>query len=212
MKLLTSVILLSISLGLVAKSTMSYRERKKQLDGKITLVLDIKEQLKLEPEVGKASVESIRDQVEETYRVGKRAEIEKVLTLAEGELLVTQRKLCIPMEEAVNGLYQKAMGLWIQMETDEKSGTTRLEWDTKEKIQRYLVMAKSEKDHAKEYFLSGNYQLSLHTYKRSLVYSLLTLRSQKSEIPETYQSADAAWVQPIWMSLHKQKQNSIQEN
>ncbi|MCG6148254.1 hypothetical protein EHQ96_11710 [Leptospira levettii] len=212
MKFFTSVILLSFSLGLVAKSTMSYRERKKQLDGKIALVLELKEHLKLEPEVGKSSVESIRDQVEETYRVGKRAEIEKVLTLAEGEILITQRKLCVPMEEVATGLYQKAMGHWIQMENDEKSGSTRLEWDTKDKIQRYLVMAKSEKDHAKEYYLSGNYQLSLHTYKRSLVYSLLTLRSQKSEIPETYQSADAAWVQPIWMNLHKQKQNSIQEN
>lgn len=209
---MTSVILLSLSVGLVAKSTMSYRERKKQLDGKISLVIDIKEQLKLEPEVGKTSVESIRDQVEETYRVGKRADIEKMLTLAEGELLVTQRKLCTPMEDAANGLYQKAMGLWIQMESDEKSGQIRLEWDTKEKIQRYLVMAKSEKDHAKEFYLSGNYQLSLHTYKRSLVYSLLSLRSQKAEIPEEYQTADAAWVQPIWMGLHKQKQSSIQQN
>ncbi|TGL69878.1 hypothetical protein [Leptospira jelokensis] len=212
MKFVTSVILVIFSLGLVAKSTMSYRERKKQLDGKITLVLDIKEQLKLEPEIGKTSVETMRDQVEETYRVGKRADIEKMLTLAEGEILVTQRKLCIPMEEQANGLYQKAMGTWIQMESDEKSGSIRLEWDTKEKIQRYLMMAKSEKDHAKEYFLSGNYQLSLHTYKRSLVYSLLTLRSQKTEIPESYQSADAAWVQPIWLGLHKQKQTSIQEN
>ncbi|TGM35164.1 hypothetical protein [Leptospira biflexa] len=211
MKYLAVVIVLCFSLGIVAKSTMSYRERKKQLDGKITLVLDIKEQLKLEPEVGKTSIEVMRDQVEETYRVGKRAEIEKVLTLAEGEILVTQRKLCIPMEEHASGLYQKAMGIWIQMESEERSGT-KLEWDTKEKIQRYLVMAKSEKDHAKEYYLSGNYQLSLHTYKRSLVYSLLSLRSQKSEIPEMYQTADAVWVQPIWMGLHKQKQNSIQEN
>ncbi|MGV3664580.1 MAG: hypothetical protein ACO1NV_00510 [Leptospira bouyouniensis] len=212
MKWIASVIILIFSIGIVAKSTMSYRERKKQLDGKITLVLDIKEQLKLEPEVGKTSIEALRDQVEETYRVGKRPEIEKVLSIAEGEILVTQRKLCTPMEEQTSGLYQKAMGLWIQMETDEKSGAVRLEWDTKEKIQRYLVMAKSEKDHAKEYFLSGNYQLSLHTYKRSLVYSLLSLRSQKAEIPEAYQSADAAWVQPIWMGLHKQKQSSIQEN
>ncbi|TGM80033.1 hypothetical protein [Leptospira bouyouniensis] len=212
MKWIASVIILIFSIGIVAKSTMSYRERKKQLDGKITLVLDIKEQLKLEPEVGKTSIEALRDQVEETYRVGKRPEIEKVLSIAEGEILVTQRKLCTPMEEQTSGLYQKAMGLWIQMETDEKSGAVRLEWDTKEKIQRYLVMAKSEKDHAKEYFLSGNFQLSLHTYKRSLVYSLLSLRSQKAEIPEAYQSADAAWVQPIWMGLHKQKQSSIQEN
>ncbi|TGK85290.1 hypothetical protein EHQ23_11550 [Leptospira bourretii] len=212
MKWITSVIILSFTLGLVAKTTMSYRERKKQLDGKIALVLDIKEQLKLEPETGKTSIESIRTQVEETYRAGKRVEIEKTLSLAEGDLLVTQRKLCFPMEESANGLYQKAMGQWILLEGEDKSGVKTLEWDTKEKIQRYLLMAKSEKDHAKEYFLSGNYQLSLHTYKRSLVYSLMSLRSQKAEIPEEYQLADSVWVQPIWMGLHKQKQTSIQEN
>lgn len=116
------------------------------------------------------------------------------------------------MEESANGLYQKAMGEWILLEGEEKNSAKPIEWDTKEKIQRYLMMAKSEKDHAKEYFLSGNYHLSLHTYKRSLVYSLMSLRSQKAEIPEEYQTADSVWVQPIWMGLHKQKQNTIQEN
>lgn len=212
MKWISSVIIFSFTFGLVAKTTMSYRERKKQLDGKITLVLDIKEQLKLEPETGKTSVETIRSQVEETYRSGNRVEIEKTLSVSEGELLVTQRKLCFPMEESANGLYQKAMGEWILLEGEEKNSAKPIEWDTKEKIQRYLMMAKSEKDHAKEYFLSGNYHLSLHTYKRSLVYSLMSLRSQKVEIPEEYQTADSVWVQPIWMGLHKQKQNTIQEN
>ncbi|MCG6143002.1 hypothetical protein [Leptospira bandrabouensis] len=212
MKWISSVIIFSFTFGLVAKTTMSYRERKKQLDGKITLVLDIKEQLKLEPETGKTSVETIRSQVEETYRAGNRVEIEKTLSVSEGELLVIQRKLCFPMEESANGLYQKAMGGWILLEGEEKNSAKPIEWDTKEKIQRYLMMAKSEKDHAKEYFLSGNYHLSLHTYKRSLVYSLMSLRSQKAEIPEEYQTADSVWVQPIWMGLHKQKQNTIQEN
>lgn len=212
MKWISSVIIFCFALGLVAKTTMSYRERKKQLDGKITLVLDIKEQLKLEPETGKSSIETIRTQVEETYRAGNRVEMEKTLSLAEGELIITQRKLCLPMEESANGLYQKAMGGWIILEGEEKNSNKPIEWDTKEKIQRYLMMAKSEKDHAKEYFLSGNYQLSLHTYKRSLVYSLMSLRSQKAEIPEEFQSADSVWVQPIWMGLHKQKQNTIQEN
>lgn len=212
MKWISSVIIFSFTFGLVAKTTMSYRERKKQLDGKIALVLDIKEQLKLEPETGKTSVETIRSQVEETYRAGNRVEIEKTLSVSEGELLVIQRKLCFPMEESANGLYQKAMGEWILLEGEEKNSAKPIEWDTKEKIQRYLMMAKSEKDHAKEYFLSGNYHLSLHTYKRSLVYSLMSLRSQKAEIPEEYQTADSVWVQPIWMGLHKQKQNTIQEN
>ncbi|MCT8333189.1 hypothetical protein NUH30_05855 [Leptospira sp. 85282-16] len=212
MKWISSVIIFCFALGLVAKTTMSYRERKKQLDGKIALVLDIKEQLKLEPETGKSSIETIRTQVEETYRAGNRVEMEKTLSLAEGELIITQRKLCFPMEESANGLYQKAMGGWIILEGEEKNSNKPIEWDTKEKIQRYLMMAKSEKDHAKEYFLSGNYQLSLHTYKRSLVYSLMSLRSQKAEIPEEFQSADSVWVQPIWMGLHKQKQNTIQEN
>lgn len=212
MKWISSVIIFSFAFGLVAKTTMSYRERKKQLDGKITLVLDIKEQLKLEPETGKTSVETIRSQVEETYRAGNRVEMEKTLSVSEGELLVIQRKLCFPMEESANGLYQKAMGGWILLEGEEKNSAKPIEWDTKEKIQRYLMMAKSEKDHAKEYFLSGNYHLSLHTYKRSLVYSLMSLRSQKAEIPEEYQTADSVWVQPIWMGLHKQKQNTIQEN
>lgn len=212
MKWITGVIIFFFTLSIVAKTTMSYRERKKQLDGKITLVLDIKDQLNLELDAGRTSIETIRTQVEETYRAGNRVEIEKTLSVAEGELLVTQRKLCFPMEETANQLYQKAMGQWILLEGEDKSGSKPLEWDTKEKIQRYLVMAKSEKDHAKEYFLSGNYQLSLHTYKRSLVYSLMSLRSQKAEIPEEYQTADNVWVQPIWMGLHKQKQNTIQEN
>ncbi|MBM9547940.1 hypothetical protein JWG40_12985 [Leptospira sp. 201903074] len=212
MKWVTSVIIFVFALTLVAKTTMSYRERKKQLDGKITLVLDIKEQLKLEPEIGKTSIEAMRTQVEETYRGGNRVEIEKTLSIAEGDIHATQRKLCFPMEESATTLYQKAMGQWILLEGEDKSGSKPLEWDTKEKIQRYLVMAKTEKDHAKEYFLSGNYQLSLHTYKRSLVYSLMSLRSQKAEIPEDYQTADSVWVQPIWMGLHKQKQNTIQEN
>lgn len=71
MKWISSVIIFSFAFGLVAKTTMSYRERKKQLDGKITLVLDIKEQLKLEPETGKTSVETIRSQVEETVPRGQ---------------------------------------------------------------------------------------------------------------------------------------------
>ncbi|PJZ44806.1 hypothetical protein [Leptospira brenneri] len=212
MKWITSVIIFVFALGLVAKTTMSYRERKKQLDGKITLVLDIKEQLKLEPEIGKTSIENIRTQIEETYRGGNRIEMEKALSIAEGDLLVTQRKLCLPMEESANQLYQKAMGQWILIDGEDKAGTKSLEWEIKEKIQRYLLMAKSEKDHAREYFLSGNYHLSLHTYKRSLVYSLMSLRSQKAEIPEDYQAADSVWVQPIWMGLHKQKQTTIQEN
>lgn len=207
---LATILLFCFGFGLVAKTTLSYRERKKQFDQRIGLVLDLKENLNLEVEEGKVSAENLKKEVEESYRGGSRVQIEKALGIAEGEVIIFQRKLCFPMEELSGDLYQKAMGQWILIDTDEKSGTKKLDWDTKEKIQRYLTMAKSEKDHAKDYFLSGNYHLSLHTYKKSIVYSLLSLRSQKSEIPEGFGTADQIWVDPIYQS--NKKTQAIQEN
>jgi hypothetical protein len=207
---LAYILLFCFGFGLVAKTTLSYRERKKQFDQRIGLVLDLKENLNLEVEEGKVSAEYLKKEVEESYRGGSRVQIEKTLGIAEGEVIIFQRKLCFPMEELSGDLYQKAMGQWILIDTDEKSGTKKLDWDTKEKIQRYLTMAKSEKDHAKDYFLSGNYHLSLHTYKKSIVYSLLSLRSQKSEIPEGFGTADQIWVDPIYQS--NKKSQAIQEN
>ncbi|MDF3818299.1 hypothetical protein P3G55_00220 [Leptospira sp. 96542] len=196
----------------MGKTTLSYRERKKQLDGKISLVLDINDQLKLETDSGKVSIESLKKDLEETYRQGKRPEIEKALNIAEGEVLFSQRKLCTPLEEIATNLYQKAMGQWILIEGEDKASNKKLEWDTKEKIQRYLSMAKSEKDHARDFYLSGNYHLSLHTYKRSIVYSLMSMRTQKTDIPEEYTVADQVWVDPIWQSANRQKPSSIREN
>ncbi len=154
-----------VCFGLISKTTLSYRERKKQFDGKITLVTELKENLGLQVDDGKNSIESLKKDVEESYRAGGRVQMEKALGIAEGEVHFLQRKLCSPMEEIAGNLYQKAMGDWILLDTEDKSSSKKLDWDTKEKIQRYLSMAKSEKDHAKDYFLSGNFHRSLHTYK-----------------------------------------------
>ncbi|MCU0823953.1 MAG: hypothetical protein MUF77_04865 [Leptospira sp.] len=207
---LVYLILISFGFGILSKTTLSYRERKKQFDGKITLVTELKENLGLQVDEGKNSVESLKKDVEESYRAGGRVQMEKALGIAEGEVHYLQRKLCSPMEEIAGNLYQKAMGDWIILDTEDKSSSKKLDWDTKEKIQRYLSMAKSEKDHAKDYFLSGNFHRSLHTYKKSIVYSLLSLRSQKSEVPDEFKTADQIWVEPIL--LGNKKTTTIQEN
>ncbi|TGL58003.1 hypothetical protein EHQ58_11440 [Leptospira ognonensis] len=212
MKPILYLLIFSFSLSLIGKTTLSYRERKKQFDQKINLLFDIRENLNLEEESGKNPLQAVRQNVEEAYRVGARAEMEKSLSLAEGEILFVARKLCSKMEDISADLYQKAQVSYYLVETDEKNSGKKMEWDTKEKISRYLGMAKTEKDHAKEFFLSGNYHMSLHTYKRSIIYSLLSLRTQGSDAPEGYTNAANSWAEPVWQSVNKQKLGTIQTN
>lgn len=202
-----------MSLSLLGKTTLSYRERKKQFDQKISLIFDIRENLSIaeEPTV-RNPLEAVKQNVEEAYRAGARAEIEKSLTLAEGEITYVARKLCDRLEDIAADIYQKAQVSHYQMETEEKSSGKKLEWDTKEKISRYLGMAKTEKDHARDFFVSGNYHMSLHTYKRSIVYSLLSLRAQNVNPPEGFTNAANSWAEPIWQSVNKQKLGTIQTN
>jgi hypothetical protein len=212
MKALLYLIIFSFTLSLVAKTTLSYRERKKQFDQKISLLFDIRENLSLEGEQGKNPLSAVKQNVEEAYRAGARAEMEKSLTLAEGEIVYVARKLCTKLEDIAQDLYQKAQVSYYMVETDEKASGKKLEWDTKEKISRYLGMAKTEKDHAHDFFLSGNYHMSLHTYKRSIIYSLLSLRTQGVDAPEGYSNAANSWAEPIWQSVNKQKLGTIQTN
>jgi hypothetical protein len=212
MKTITYLIIFCFSLTLVARTTLSYRERKKQFDQKISLLFDIRENFSLEEETGKNPLVAVRQNVEEAYRVGARAEMEKSLTLAEGEIVYVARKLCTKLEDFSDTIYQKAQVSYYLVETDEKTSGKKMEWDTKEKIVRYLGMAKTEKDHAKDFFISGNYHMSLHTYKRSIIYSLLSLRSQGSETPEGFENAANSWAEPIWQSVNKQKLGTIQTN
>ena len=212
MKIIAYLLFLSVVFSLVAKSTLSYRERKKQFDQKITLLFDIRENLSLEEEAGKNPLGAVKQNVEEAYRAGARAEMEKSLTLAEGEVVYVARKLCSKLEDISADLYQKSQSSFYFVETEEKNSGKKMEWDTREKIIRYLGMAKVEKDHAKEFFLSGNYHMSLHTYKRSIVYSLLSLRAQGVETPEGYANAANSWSEPVWQSINKQKLGTIQTN
>ncbi|WP_411823285.1 hypothetical protein [Leptospira sp. 'Mane'] len=201
-----------LSLSLFGKTTLSFRERKKQFDQKIGLVFDVRETLSLSEESDRNSLSTVRSEVEEAYRVGERIRMEKALSLAEGELFATSRKLCIDLDEKTQEIYEKAQGSFLLIESEEKASGKKMEWDTREKIQRYLIMAKSEKDHAKEFFISGNYHMSLHTYKRSIMYSLLSFLSHGKEIPEGYQTAANAWAEPVWQTGHKTKPQSIREN
>ncbi|TGN19933.1 hypothetical protein [Leptospira idonii] len=212
MRPLVYLILLFFSFSLIGKSTLSYRERKKQFDQKISLITDIQDSFSIQEEPGKNPLRTVRTEVEEVYRAGGRAQMEKTLSLAEGEVVYAARKLCPKLEELSADIYQKAQSSYYSLETDEKSSGKKLEWETKEKIQRYLSMAKSEKDHAKDFFLSGNYHMSLHTYKRSILYSLLSLRTQNAEIPEGYQTAANVWAEPVFQTVNQQKSSSIREN
>lgn len=211
-RILSALTLFFLCLSLFGKTTLSYRERKKQLDQKITILIDLRDTLGLEPNTYKISFDSLVKQVEETYRVGNRVEWEKTLNIAEGEIHLMQRKLCPDLDEKASSLFQKAMGDWIQRENEEKLQNKLTAWEDREKIQRYLSMAKNEKEHAKDYFVSGNYHLSLHTYKRSIVYSLMSLRAQRVEAPDDYQTANNLWVEPIWNQNHPKKESAIREN
>lgn len=207
------ILVLSFSIALIGRTTtLSYRERKKQFDQKISLIFDIKENLPVGVEPGKNPLESVKQNVEEAYRVGERIQMEKILTLAEGDIKYVARKLCGQVGDISTDIYQRAQSNYYVAETEEKNSGKKLEWEAKEKISRYLVMAKTEKDHARVFFLSGNYHLSLHTYKRSIIYSLLSLRTQGAESPEGYQSASQSWAEPVWQSVNKQKLGSIQSN
>ncbi|BDA78085.1 hypothetical protein LPTSP3_g10150 [Leptospira kobayashii] len=201
-----------LSLSLLGKTTLSSRERKKQFDQKIGLVFDVKETLSLPEESDRNTLSTVRSEVEDAYRVGEKIRMEKALSIAEGELAFASRKLCIDLEEKSQDIYEKAQGSFLLVESEEKSSGKKMEWDTREKIQRYLIMAKSEKDHAKEFYISGNYHMSLHTYKRSIMYSLLSFLSHGKEIPEGYQTAANVWAEPVWQSIHKTKPQSIREN
>ncbi|TGN16768.1 hypothetical protein [Leptospira ilyithenensis] len=212
MRTVTLALAFILSLSLLGKTTLSSRERKKQFDQKIGLVFDVKETLSLPEESERNTLSTVRSEVEDAYRIGEKIRMEKTLSIAEGELAFASRKLCIDLEEKSQDIYEKAQGSFLLVESEEKASGKKMEWDTREKIQRYLIMAKSEKDHAKEFYISGNYHMSLHTYKRSIMYSLLSFLSHGKEIPEGYQTAANVWAEPVWQYNHKTKRQSIREN
>ncbi|GBF49803.1 hypothetical protein LPTSP4_13220 [Leptospira ryugenii] len=212
MKPIVYLLIFCLSLSVLAKSTMSYRERKKHFDQRIQLIFDVRETLSIPEEETKNPLHQVKLNVEEAYRAGAKAEMEKNLSLAEGEIAFVGRKLCLQVEEIASDIYGKAQSAFYQTESQEKQSAKKMEWETKEKVNRYLGMAKLEKDHAKEFFISGNYHLSLHTYKRSILYSLLSLRAQGLESPSGYEAAHAAWAEPVWQTGKQQKSGTIQTN
>ncbi|WCL50861.1 hypothetical protein [Leptospira sp. GIMC2001] len=188
-------LILIAGLELVASgTTLSIRERKKQIDSKLKIVDEVDIAMggwNLE-RYSQRSV-SIKEKLDLAYRENTAAEIGRVMTFLEGDLHMLQ----ISYAEATLQYSQELIESYARSQITATHDKTAKDLNRKEKVQRYYDMAKKEKENAKKYLVMNNPNLSLHALKRSILYSFHSYREAELALPTKYHTTYSYWMKDM---------------
>lgn len=176
---------------LSAGTTLSTRERKKNLDSRLKTLQEIDSALGgWNINESQARIPAIERKGEEIYREKSVNRQSRILSKLEEDLYHLQMDYAKKLERYSNELVES-----FTREFYLKRGDS-LDKDLakKEKVQRYFEMSKRENTSAEKYMRMKNPNLALLSFKRSIIYNFHAFLLTETELPSQYHPAFQNWM------------------
>ncbi|MBE7412339.1 MAG: hypothetical protein L6Q54_11400 [Leptospiraceae bacterium] len=196
--IILSILIFSLFSGerLFSETNPSLKERKKSFEKKVKLIEEIQS---IFPEENltqkKDKLEKSANELSEIYKRGNERERREAITKAEITLLETQRVFVEYLSNTSKELIHKiSMTKSYADAHREEVKETRNSLEKKEKAAKYFTMAKEEYNTAEKFFRDGNLSYALHIYKRSIRYSLSSIKTIGASTEKKFEHASDKWV------------------
>ncbi|TGK05163.1 PROCN domain protein [Leptospira langatensis] len=174
-----------------SQSSQSFRERKKSADSKVRILREIGSSFSA-PELKKdlQKIETYSAELHSASKVGSAEEKTQALLVLEKTLPESLKRWSEFAEGSSDRLLQHVAkeSRFLKMESEDRHPLTAKE---EERANDYFRMAKEEWLAGNKFKRDGNHLYALVLYKRSLKYSLSSLKVSKLPYPEEYSQAAA---------------------
>lgn len=184
--------------GIFSETNPSLKERKKSFEQKVKLISEIQELFsEKDLTLKKILLEKSADELAEIFKRGNERERKNAILKSEMILSDTQRTFSEYLSKISQELIHK-----ISMEKTsanihkEEVKETRESLERKEKAARYFAMAKEEFNSAEKFSRDGNLSYALHIYKRSIRYSLSSIKTMGASVEKKFEPASEKWTLP----------------